>query len=161
MSSPNLPNTLAIAQGVVTLLGTATFPTSVDGATAYATIKLGALKDPTENVPWATVTALRGTSKHYGAGGVVDEKPVFRVTSGVSYQDSTQAEIDILTIRDAVIPIFQTHSTLGGVANVFTLVIQNNAEDYGYLLLLGTTYRIHMFNIIVSQQYHLAQGVID
>jgi hypothetical protein len=159
--NPNQPNTLGISQGIVALLETATFPTSISGFSAYNVVKQGMIKDVTDVVPWAAVTALAGTSKHFAAGGRVDEKPQFRIMTGVSYQDSTQAEIDILTVRDAIIPLFEEHSTLQGVQNVYTLVVRENSERYAFLQFLGVVYRVHFFEIIVSQQYQLPQGVID
>jgi hypothetical protein len=159
--NPNIPNTLGISNGIVTLVQAVVFPTAIDGGTTYKLVKQGALKDATEEVPWASVRAMRGTSKHYAAGGRVDEKPVFQIMSGVSYQDSTQAEIDVITIRDAIVPLFQAHSTLQGVMNVYTLIVRDGSEQYAYLALMDVIYRVHLFEITVSQQYQLIAGVID
>lgn len=161
MASPFLPNTTGILSGIVALAQTTTFLSTVNGFTTYQLAKKGALKDPTDLLPYCAVEAMRGASKHYASGGTVDEKPIFRISSGVSYQDSTQAEEDILTVRDAIIPVFQEHSTLQGVDNVYTLVVRDNSEQYAYLSLLGTVYRVHLFEVVVSQQYKLEHGVID
>lgn len=161
MPFPFSPNTTGISAGLVAVAQLATFPTAVNGYTTYRLVKRGAIKDVTDLLPFCTVEAMRGTSKHYASGGRVDEKPVFRMTSGVSYVDSEQAEIDILTVRDAVVPLFQEHSTLLGALNVYTLVVVPDSEKYAYLALQGTTYRVHLFEIQISQQYQLATGVID
>lgn len=161
LPNPNYPNTTGISAGIVAVAQLTTFPTSVNGYTTYQLVKRGALKDVTDSLPFCTVEAMRGESKHYASGGRVDEKPVFRIQSGVSYLDSTQAEIDILTVRDAIVPLFQQHSTLQGVQNVYTLIVKHDSEQYAYLMLQGTTYRVHLFEIIVSQQYQLSTGVID
>jgi hypothetical protein len=161
MPFPYTPNTTGISAGIVAVAQLTSFPTSVNGFSTYQIVKQGSLKDSTDLLPFCTVEAMRGTSKHYASGGRVDEKPIFRITSGVPYIDSTQAEIDILTVRDAVVPLFQEHSTLLGALNVYTLVVVESSEKYAYLALQGTTYRVHLFEIQVSQQYQLQNGVID
>ena len=157
MPDPNHPNTL----GILNAIKAQQQSVQVDESPAYTLVKLGSLGDTIDQAPWCTIEMLKGTSSHYAAGGRVDEKPVVRVTSGMPLTDTSEVETTLVTIRDAMIPLYQTHSTLSGTQNVYTLIIVPDSETWAYIRANGVWHRVYMVDIQVSMQYQLALGVID
>ena len=82
----------------------------------YKTVEIGAVKDWTEAWPVCEIMIIEDDTKHWKDSGAIREPQGFRVTTAVNYTQQTppQAVAQFITIRDAVIPIFQQHAYLGG-----------------------------------------------
>ena len=166
MSSPYLPNTLGILQAIVALAQTASF-TLTGGATSFTLVQGGGIKDLTDILPAMTVEGASDSSKRGGSGGTqvgwrVEEPLQFRLTLYADYTNSTNGEIDIVTMRDAVVALFQQCIKLGNIAlggqlaapaNVIDSHVLEHSGRYFFREITGTTYRGYMVTLEVTQQY--------
>ena len=168
MSSPNLPNTLGIGQAIVALGHTINFLLT-GGAVNFKVVTLGGMKDiAPESVPLMTVESLKDSSVRGGSGGTsvgwrIEETMQFRISLYVDYTVAANGEIDIITVRDATIPLFQTCIKLGNLAiggaiaspqNVMdSFVVPNSGQDFYRDMGGGVVYRGYMFTLQVRQQY--------
>lgn len=152
------PNT----QGIINAIAAYLQGAQVSGSAAYVAVFAGGIKDIINQLPAASVMLDTDGSAHYASGGVIRETQQFLIRSYVTYDSSTDAQTDeqqLIAIRDAIIPIFQTHTTLGGVQGVDDSRVKDGSGKMLFANIGGQWYRVHQFMLQVKQRYTVPLAV--
>jgi hypothetical protein len=150
------PNTAAPEDMIVTLL---------QATGLFNSVELGEPPDYTNLVAaplraCASVAFAEDDSSHDASGGQVNDTQGFRVRVVISLLDHHQAELDLRTIRDAIIPIFQKHSTLQDAGNTIYSLIKQGSMRPGYLFANGSLFRAYEFIVEPTAEWFVSGGVV-
>jgi hypothetical protein len=150
------PNTAAPEDTIVLLL---------QATGLFNSVELGEPPDYTDLVAaplraCASVTFAEDDSEHDASGGQVNDTQGFRVRVVISLADHHQAELDLRTIRDTIVPIFQKHSTLQDAGNTIYSLIKKGSQRPGYLYAEGNLYRAYEMVIEPTAEWFVAGGVV-
>jgi hypothetical protein len=157
------PQTQAIIDQIQNLINT--YAIDANSNPLYKTVEIGAVKDWTETWPVCEIMIVEDDSIHWKDSGAIRDGQGFRVTTAINYTQQTppQAVTQFITIRDAVIPIFQRHAYLGGVVqNVGSSRVKPGSPKIRFMTVNGDDYIVHEFIIEVKQDYYVpigAQGI--
>lgn len=123
--------------------------------------KLGEVQDPTDVVPFASVTGLSRKTERFSSGWKVNSKPVFQIESGADLGiptapvSSSAAEALLFNIADTLIGYFVAHIALGGVPGVYVTLVDMD-DRWGYKQYFnGRIYRVHRCFVHAVQQYNV------
>lgn len=161
---PNSPDTLSVAQAIVSFAQTLTYPNS---SSVYTFVSLGEIKDVTNYVAngGATLEVYGNldNSQHKGFGGKVYDEQSWFLLSLVSLDNSQVAEQQIYAIRDALVYPFQEHATLGDVGSVYHSQIKSGSGRFMRVPRNGVYYRAHLIEILTRQEWYVITppGVIS
>lgn len=146
-----LPNTWSILQAIQGI---------VQGTNAYKTVGIGAVKDWTDNWPVSEIAFADDDSEHYAHGGKIRDTQGFRVTSAVSFTQQTPAQAvqQLTTLRDTLIPLFQQHALLTGVAGVQDSRVKASSPKVYFLHIDSDDYAVHEFTVEVRTTYNVPIG---
>lgn len=160
MSGPTAPNTTAVVTEIQTLLQALKL---VDGVTpAYQTVVIGGSKDYTQiPLPCANIIVHTDDSKRHAHGGTIVEAQDFEIRSVVDYtiQTANQAELQIISIRDALMPLLQKYAVLPNTATVYHAQVKQGSVMFNWMWLKPDWYRIHSVVLEVNQYYVIPGGI--
>jgi hypothetical protein len=108
----------------------------------------------------ASVTFAEDESDHDASGGQVNDVQGFRVRVVIDLSDHRQAELDLRTIRDTIIPVFQKHSTLQDAGNTIYSLIKPGSTKPGYLFANGELFRAYDMIVQPASEWFVAGGVV-
>ena len=164
MPSTTSPNTLVIAQAIVAYGKALTY---TSGALVYSVVQLGEIKDITDQVANGNacleVYANKDDSQHFTFGGKIRDDQTWFLLSLVSLDDAQRAEEQIYQIRDAIIPPFQVHATLGNAGSIFHSQIRAGSGKFIKIFRNGQWLRAHVIEIMTIQEWFVPTppGVIS
>ena len=155
MGAPNTAQT----QGMIVSL--------LEGLNIFNSVATGEPPDYTDLVQaplYATcsVVFFEDESDHEASGGLVEDTQGFRVRAVIDLSDYQRAEQILTTVRDAVVPLFQTKSQLGdsnGSTNIVYSIIKPHSTRPGYLFAEGKLYRAYEFIVQPTSQWYVNLGV--
>jgi hypothetical protein len=158
MAFPGAPNTTAVVQQLQTELQALLL---ADGLThAYQTVVIGAQKDYTEiPLPCATLIVHGDDSQRHSFGGTIMEHTDIEIRSIVDYTDANAAELQILSIRDALMPLLNKYAVLPNTLTVYSAKIKSNSGAFLWMFLKPNWYRIHTVVLTVAQYYVISGGI--
>lgn len=132
-----------------------------DGTTsAYQTVKVGGIKDFTElALPVGQIIPRHDDSERHAMGGTIMEHTDIEIRSVVDYTDAEVAELQILSIRDALMPLLNKYATFPGLLTVYDAKIKKNSASFAWLFLKPNWYRVHTVSLQVAQYYVIAGGI--
>jgi len=146
-----MPNTLAIANEIVTLLAGLQY----QSAPLYKQVKLGAIQDPTDITPCAGVFFDTGQTKRFDSGWKVNDHPGFKIESIMDLNSSTTAEQFLANMRDIVIPMFIAQVSLQQTPGVYVTFLGDTDRAFYSRLPSGIVYRFHWMWVKAVQQYNV------
>lgn len=160
MSGPFAPDTLAVVNSLKTML---TDLKLSDGTTpAYATIKIGGIKDYTVlPLPCANIILHDDSSERRRHGGTIFEPQEIEIRSVVDYTDEEAAELQIIAIRDVLMPLLQRYATLPNVSTSYSSKIKPGPGGFKWLWLKPNWYRCHTVSLEEVQYYAIPGGIIN
>lgn len=128
----------------------------INGLPAYQTVKVGVIKDLTDNLPALEITGSddnteRVTMNQVGQQVTVADEQVFTLTTLVDFTNSDTAETTLAQIRDELTQTFHSSAHLGGTGGVIGVWLNNG--KYGYAMRNGQWYRIHQIKLPVRLDY--------
>lgn len=158
MSFPVAPNTTKAIQTVQTEL---TALKLADGVTlAYQTVKIGGIKDFTElAMPVAQIIPRHDDSQRHAMGGTIMEHTDIEIRSVCDYTDAEAAELQVLAIRDALMPLLNKYAVLPGTLTVYSAQIKKNSSSFAWMFLKPNWYRVHSVTLEVAQYYVIPGGI--
>lgn len=130
----------------------------INSAPAYATVKVGALKDLTDALPILEITSSednteRASMNQIGQQVLIADEQVFTLTSIVDFTNSETAEATLATLRDALTQMFQSSAHLNDTTGVIGVWLSNG--KYGYIFRNGQWYRMHQIKLTVRLDYEI------
>lgn len=158
MSFPQAPNTTAILQQLQSEMQALKL---ADGMTlAYQTVKIGGVKDYTElALPVCVLLPHQDDSQRHAMGGTIMEHTDIEIRSVVDYTNAEVAELQILSIRDALMPLLNKYAVLPNTLTVYSAKIKPNSAAYLWMFLKPNWYRVHTVSLQVAQYYVIAGGI--
>jgi hypothetical protein len=158
MSFPGAPNTTAVVQQLQTELQALLLADTVTHA--YQTVKIGGVKDYTElALPVGQIMPGNDGSQRHSFGGTIMERTDIEIRSVVDYTDANAAELQILSIRDALMPLLNKYAVLPNTLTVYSAKIKPNSGAFLWMFLKPNWYRIHTVSITVAQYYVIPGGI--
>lgn len=152
------PNTTAVVQQMKTELTALKLADGVTGA--YQTVVIGAQKDYTQiPLPCATIIVHADDSQRHAHGGTIMEHTMVEIRSVVDYTDANAAELQILSIRDALMPLLQKYAVLPNTISVYSARVKPNSASFLWMWLKPDWYRIHTVLLEVAQYYVVSGGI--
>lgn len=160
MAGPASPNTLAVVNSLKTLL---TDLKLSDGVTpAYQTIKIGGIKDYTVlPLPCASIVLHDDSSERRSHGGTIFEPQEIEIRSVVDYSDEEAAELQIIAIRDVLMPFLQKYATLPNAPTTYNSKVKPSPGGFKWLWLKPNWYRAHTVSLEVVQYYVIPGGIVN
>src|SRR5258708_2524803 len=142
MAGPQAPNTIAVLNELSTLL---TALKLADGVTpAYQTIEIGGVKDYTVlPLPCCVIIPRHDDSARHAHGGTIVEHTDIEIRTVVDYTIASAAELQVVSIRDAVMPLLQKYAVLPNTTTVYHAEIKKNSAAFTWMFLKPNWYRIH------------------
>src|SRR5579885_2441950 len=112
------PNTTAVVQQIQTELQVLKL---ADGITpAYQTVVIGGVKDYTElALPCGVIIPRHDDSQRHAHGGTIIEQTDLEIRSVCDYSNAGQAELQVLAIRDALMPLLNKYAVLPNTITVY------------------------------------------
>lgn len=158
MSAPIAPNTTAV---LVELQAQMQALTLADGITlAYNTVKIGGIKDYTVlPLPVCAIIPHQDDSKRHDLGGGIKEITDIEFRSVVDDTVSDTAELQIVSIRDALMPLLNKFAVTPNTQTVYHAAIKANSAMYAWMFLKPNWYRIHTVTLEVAQYYVIPGGI--
>ncbi|HET8910674.1 MAG TPA: hypothetical protein VFN23_04375 [Ktedonobacteraceae bacterium] len=161
MAGPVAPNTTAVVQQIQTELQALLLADNVTHA--YQSVIIGGEKDYTEiPLPCATLIPRHDDSQRHAFGGTIIEHTDIEVRSIVDYtttNTAAQAELQILSIRDALMPLLNKYAVLPNTLTVYNAKIKPNSAAFAWMFLKPNWYRIHTVTLEVAQYYVISGGI--
>lgn len=156
------PNTLAIANNIVSFLQTLTYPGT--STLVYNVAQLEAIKDVTDLVAnggiCAEVYCDGDSSERRGFGGRIWDDQKWYLLSMCSTDTAAYAQ-QIYNVRDALVIPFQTHALLNAqVFNLFHSDLQNNMKFFR-IYRNGQWLRAHLAVLETRQEWQVQGGIIS
>jgi hypothetical protein len=146
-----MPNTLAIANEIVTLLQGLQY----QSAPLYKQVKLGAIQDPSDITPCAGVFFDTGQTKRFDSGWKVNDHPGFKIESIMDLSDGPTTEAFLANMRDVVIPFFIKQVSLQSTPGVYVTFLGDVDRAFYSKLPNGIVYRFHWMWVRAIQQYNV------
>lgn len=161
MAGSQAPNTLSILTELQTLLQALKL---ADGVTsAYQTVVIGAQKDYTTiPLPCCTLIPRHDDSQRHAHGGTIIEHTDIEVRSIVDYttaNTASQAEVQIIGIRDALMPLLNKWAVLPNTTTNYHSQVKKQSANYAWMFLKPDWYRIHSVLLEVAQYYVVPGGI--
>lgn len=161
MSFPSAPNSAAVLTQIQTELQALKL---ADGITnAYSTVVVGGEKDFTELVlPVGQIIPRHDDSERRAFGGTINEHTDIEIRSIVDYTNvnsAEQAELQLLSIRDALMPLLNKYAVLPNTITVANAKIKPNSAAYLWMFLKPNWYRVHTVTLTVAQYYVIPGGI--
>ena len=156
--APTAPNTTAVVQQLQSELQALLL---ADGVThAYQTVVIGAQKDYTEiPLPCATLIPHGDDSARHAFGGTIMEHTQIEIRSICDYTVASTAELQVLSIRDALMPLLQQYAVLPNTISVYSARVKPNSGAFMWMFLKPNWYRIHSVMLEVAQYYVISGGI--
>lgn len=153
-----VPNTTAVVQQIQTELAALLL---ADNAThAYQSTIIGGVKDYTElALPCATIIPRHDDSQRHTLGGTIIDHTDLEIRSVVDYSDASTAELQILSIRDALMPLLEKYAVLPNTLTVYSAKIKPNSAAFAWMFLKPNWYRAHTVTLTVGQYYVISGGI--
>ena len=161
MGAPTAPNTIAVldefqAQAQALKLA--------DGVTlTYQTVVIGAQKDYTDiALPCLTLIPRHDESQRHAHGGIIVEPMDIEFRSIVDTTISntaSQAEVQIIAIRDALMPLLQKYAVTPNTLTVYHSQVKKGSAAFSWMFLKPNWYRIHTVLYEVAQYYVVPGGI--
>lgn len=149
----NAPNTLAVAQAIVSYMQNLT----INGRPAYSAVSLGELKDVTNLVAnggaCLEVYGNSDDSQHTAFGGAIWDEQSWDLLSLVSLDDAQAAEQLIYQVRDALVVPIQSHYTLNQTGNVFFSRIKPGSGRFFHVDRNEQWLRAHLIEVVTTSQW--------
>jgi hypothetical protein len=130
----------------------------INGLPVYKTVAEGIIKDITNTVPCAMVFLAQDGSVRDYLGGRIHDPQCVHILSVVDYTNALAAELQIASIRDAIVAIFQERARLGDTPLVYTTTIKDKPFTFGFMKVDGVDYRTHEMALEVTQEYSVPVG---
>lgn len=158
MSGPFAPDTLSVVNTLKTML---TDLKLSDGITsAYQTVKIGGIKDYTVlPLPCASIVLHDDESARWKHGGTIREPQEVEIRSVVDYTNEEAAELQIIGIRDVLMPLLNKYAVLPNTTTVYHSQIKAGPGGFKWLWLKPNWYRAHMVSLEVVQYYAIQGGI--
>jgi|SRR6185503_11627967 len=158
MSAPIAPNTTAVVQQIQTEMQTLKL---ADGTTnAYGTVIIGGEKDFTElALPIGQIIPRHDDSARNNLGGTIVDHTDIEIRSVVDYSDASAAELQILSIRDALMPLLQKYAVLPNTLTVYNAKVKPNSAAFNWMFLKPNWYRVHSVILTIAQYYVISGGI--
>ncbi len=157
---PTQPNTLAVAQQIVTLLSALTNP---DTTPLYKIVQLEAIKDivdlTTGGGVCCEVYGDQDTSDRRRFGGIIYDIQTWFILSICALDTPAHAQ-QIYNVRDQLVQPFQQHAQLGATpANVWFSELQPNMKFFR-IQRSGQWFRAHLAILETKSQWNVSGGII-
>lgn len=150
---PNAPNTLAVAQAIVTFASALT----INAQPVYTKVQLGEIKDVIDLVAnggaCLEIYGNADDSQHTAFGGGIWDEQSFDLLSLCSLDDAQAAEELIYACRDALIVPIQQHYALGNAGNAFFSRLRPGGK-FLYVDRNGQWLRGHLIEVFVQSQWN-------
>lgn len=161
MSFPSAPNTAAVFNQVKSELQSLKL---ADGITnAYQTVIIGGEKDFTElALPIGQIIPRHDDSQRHAMGGTIMEHTDIEFRSIVDYTNvnsAEQAELQVVAIRDALMPLLNKYAVLPNALTVYNAKIKPNSGAFLWMFLKPNWYRVHTVTLTVAQYYVIPGGI--
>lgn len=161
MSFPSAPNTTAAIQQMQSEMQALKL---ADGVTnAYQTVIIGGEKDFTElALPVGQIIPTRDDSQRHAFGGTIMEHTDIEIRSIVDYTTANsagQAELQVLSIRDALMPLLNKYAVLPNTLTVYNAAIKKNSAAFKWMFLKPNWYRVHTVTLTIAQYYVISGGI--
>jgi len=134
------------------------------GTNLYQIVEIGAVKDWSPYNAVCEVMFTEDDSDHWKLGGTIRDQQGFRVISAFNFTKQAPPVVvsQLITVRDTIVPLFQQHAYLGGVAGVQGSRVKPGSMKISWMLVNGDDYLAHEFVVQVHQVYSVpigAQGI--
>jgi hypothetical protein len=157
MPLPTAPDTMAVANAIKGYMESLTYS---GGAPVYKIVKVGEIKDITDNVTnGAACLEIYGgsdDSQPLAFGGTRKDEQSFYLLSMVSLDDAEAAETLIYAVRDALVQPLSVHIRLGDTSG--TIFMSGFKPKSGKFLDVprnGQYLRAHVIELLVSSQWQV------
>lgn len=160
MTYPYTPNSLNIANGLVTLLSGLKLSDNV--TPAYTTVTLGGIKEYLpQSFPYGNILPRKHQSKRKHHGGDITEKLFFEIRGVFDYSNASAAEIQLLTIHDILMPALHAHAAEQGMQGVWHMQVVENSGMFEWLYFKPEWYRLDVVTLEIEQYYLIQGGIIN
>lgn len=163
MVSPWQPDTLDVANKIVDYLAAQTYS---GGGNVYTAGQLGFFKDMNDLLPINSTNAVyevhgnMDDSHRYSLGGKMRDTQTFVVLSMVDMTDGNAAEIQIMQIRDAIMPQFAKHVSLEDTGNVLVAKYKQGSGRFTHVMRGARVLRAHTMDIEVLSEWTAQNGFV-
>lgn len=132
----------------------------LQGTNLFQIVEIGAVKDWSPYTAVCEVMFIEDDSEHWKLGGTIRDPQGFRVTSAFNFTKQAPPAVvsQLITVRDTIIPLFQQHAYLGGVAGVQGSRVKPGSAKISWMLVNGNDYLVHEFIVQVHQVYSVPIG---
>lgn len=96
-------------------------------------------------------------SQRYTLGGKMKDHQSFFILSLLDKTNGNAAELQIMRVRDAIMPIFAKHAQLGAVGNILVAKYKSGTGRFVNVSRAAKEYRGHVFEVEVKTEWN-AQG---
>lgn len=152
------PNTTAVVQQIQTELQALKLADNVTNA--YNTVIIGGEKDYTEiPLPCAVIIPRHDDSARHAHGGTIIEHTDLEIRTVCDYSNASQAELQVLGIRDALMPLLNKYAVLPNTLTVYNAKVKPNSAAFAWMFLKPNWYRIHTVTLTVAQYYVISGGI--
>lgn len=174
MTSPFAPDTLATLDAITAYLLTATFTDGVTPVFAPLTdvlgnsvnaVQEGRFKDIGDYLPDGSSNAIcevfpgDDDNELYGFGGSSRDNQTFLIVAIVNISNYRTAVRQIIAVRDAIIPIFREHVTLGAAGNDIQATFKPNSGKWTPVYRAKKEYLGYGFELAVKAQWQVQNGI--
>lgn len=158
MPAPSAPNTTAVLTELQTLLQALKLADNV--TPAYQTVIIGAQKDYTEiPLPCCTLIPRHDDSARHAHGGTIVEHTDIEIRTVCDYTNASAAELQVIAIRDALMPLLNKYAVLPSTSTVYHAEIKKGSANFAWMFLKPDWYRIHTVTLEVAQYYVIPGGI--
>lgn len=143
--------------GITSTMKTMIEDLQLNGAPAYAMVKIGTVKQLTVNLlPLMEITGSQDNTERITMDGVgqsveIDDSQVFSLTTTISEDASDDAEVLLFSLRDLVTDLFHSQTQFNSMSGMFGVYVQHG--KYGFSNRNGIWYRIHQIPVLVRYDY--------
>lgn len=175
MSNPYAPDSLATIDAIVAYLQAATL---TDGVTlvyapltnalgqSVASVQEGRFRDIGDYLPDGATNAIcevwpaDDDNELYGFGGATRDNQTYLIMSICSMSNAKAAVRQILTVRDAIIPIFRQHVTLNATGNVIKATFKPQSGKFTPVYRGKKEYMGYGFELATEAQWQVQGGIL-
>lgn len=158
------PNTLAIANSIVSLTTALTYP---DTTSVYGYVQLGEIKDIIDRIANSKacleIYANNDNSEHFAFGGKIRDEQTWFLLSLVSMTNANAAEQLIYKVRDQIVQPFQIHATLNNAGTVYHSQLLSKGAKFLKIYRNGQWMRAYLCELMTRQEWNVPTppGVIS
>jgi hypothetical protein len=158
MPAPTAPDTTSVVQQLKTELIALKLADNV--TPAYNTVVIGPKKDYTQiPLPCGNIIAHQDDSKRHAMGGTIIDHTDIEFRTVCDYTDEEAAELQVMSIRDALMPLLNKYAVLPNTIGVYSAKIKPNSAAFMWMWLKPNYYRIHTVVLEVAQYYVISGGI--